>query len=422
MTDRGKLEQLTDVVIVGAGLAGLACAKILDASGVNYIVLEASDDIGGRTRSDVVDDLILDRGFHVFLPGYPEARRLLNLKDLELEPFHRGLYVDAPSGAIELIEDPRQSLSALGALRTLLSTTELLALSRAAVSLGRKGRKLSTLSTSEALDLLPPQSYLRRAVLHPVLAGILLDPDTRAPASFSASVQRNFIRGGAFIPSGGISEIPKQLSRDLRGKIHTNTAVKGVDSGGVVWENGRIDARIVVVATDAHTAAQLLPGILPSIVFRAAGYFHFLCEDSPLEYGAVYVPSLRSGPIYTVCNMSRVAPSYAKNPKELITVSFDPTLSRAKESTIKHLRDIFGDQAAKWELVGSGIIPNALPSRFGAQVMPSTGPVVSKGTVLAGDYLESPSVDGALASGRKAALAVLAQIHPGASPVPPSPR
>lgn len=407
---------------MGGGLAGLACANILDASGVNYVLLEASDDIGGRVRSDVVDDLILDRGFHVVLPSYPEARRLLNLQDLELRPFYRGLYVDAPSGSIELIEDPRKSLSALASLRTLLSTTELLTLSRAAASLIGSARGISALSTFEALDLLPPQSYLRRAILQPVLSGVLLDRNTRAPASFSASVQRNFARGGAYIPSGGISEIPKQLSRNLRGTIHLNAAVTRVDSSGVVWENGRIEARVVVVATDAPTAARLLPGVLPSIGFRAAGYYHFLCEESPLEHGAVYVPSLRSGPIYTVCNMSRVAPSYAKTPKELITVSFDPSTSHAKELTSKQLSKIFGAQASKWEPVASGIIPNALPSRFGAQIMPSTGRVVSRGIVLAGDYLESPSVNGALGSGRKAALAVLAQIHPGASPVQPSPR
>ena len=63
-------------IVVGAGVAGLAAAKVLGDSGVSVTLVEASDGVGGRVRSDVVDGFILDRGFQVFIEAYPECREL----------------------------------------------------------------------------------------------------------------------------------------------------------------------------------------------------------------------------------------------------------------------------------------------------------------------------------------------------------
>lgn len=54
---------MPEVVVVGAGLAGLACARHLSAAGVDVLVLEAEDVVGGRVRTDAVDGMLLDRGF-----------------------------------------------------------------------------------------------------------------------------------------------------------------------------------------------------------------------------------------------------------------------------------------------------------------------------------------------------------------------
>jgi phytoene dehydrogenase-like protein len=56
---------LADVVVVGAGLAGLACARRLTRAGVSTTVAEAGDGVGGRVRTDRVDGMLLDRGFQV---------------------------------------------------------------------------------------------------------------------------------------------------------------------------------------------------------------------------------------------------------------------------------------------------------------------------------------------------------------------
>ena len=82
-----------DVVIVGAGLAGLCCARTLHGAGIDFQVIEASDGVGGRVRTDHVDGFLLDRGFQVLLEDYPEARRVLDYAALDLKPFEAGALI-----------------------------------------------------------------------------------------------------------------------------------------------------------------------------------------------------------------------------------------------------------------------------------------------------------------------------------------
>ena len=80
-----------DAIVVGAGLAGLSAARQLAIHGVDVIVLESSNDVGGRVRTDRFDGLQLDRGFQLFNPSYPEAARVLDYEALDLKPFVPGV-------------------------------------------------------------------------------------------------------------------------------------------------------------------------------------------------------------------------------------------------------------------------------------------------------------------------------------------
>ncbi len=79
-----------EVIIVGAGMAGLSCAHHLHKAGISFKILEASDGVGGRVRTDKVDGFLLDRGFQIFLTSYPEARAMLDYSALDLRPFYAG--------------------------------------------------------------------------------------------------------------------------------------------------------------------------------------------------------------------------------------------------------------------------------------------------------------------------------------------
>ncbi|MEK9956883.1 MAG: FAD-dependent oxidoreductase, partial [Actinomycetota bacterium] len=99
-----------DVVIVGAGLAGLAAARELAIHGVDVQVFEAADAAGGRVRSDIVDGFTLDRGFQLYNPAYPEAARVLDHEALNLHPLTRGMDIvrsTSTGRAVLRLADPR---------------------------------------------------------------------------------------------------------------------------------------------------------------------------------------------------------------------------------------------------------------------------------------------------------------------------
>jgi phytoene dehydrogenase-like protein len=76
-----------DVIVIGAGLAGLRCAGVLADAGCDVRIWEREDDVGGRVRTDAVDGFLCDRGFQVLNPAYPELQRAVDVSALDLQPF-----------------------------------------------------------------------------------------------------------------------------------------------------------------------------------------------------------------------------------------------------------------------------------------------------------------------------------------------
>jgi putrescine oxidase len=76
-----------DVVVVGAGPAGLSAARALTAAGQRVVVLEARDRVGGRTWSDTVDGAFLEIGGQWVSPDQTELLGLID--DLGKETFQR---------------------------------------------------------------------------------------------------------------------------------------------------------------------------------------------------------------------------------------------------------------------------------------------------------------------------------------------
>ena len=254
-----------DVAIVGAGVAGLCCARHLQALGLECTVLEASDAVGGRVRTDAVDGFLLDRGFQVLLTAYPEAQAMLDYDALDLGSFYSGALVRC-DGRFARIADPlRHPIDGLQSVFNGVGSS----IDKIRVGLLRQRvlrghwedlfrQPLQTTEDGLRAEGFSPQMVER--FFRPFLGGIFLESELKTPLAMCHFVLRMFSSGTASLPAQGMGAIPAQLAAALpAGWVQLNRCVESADGTGVSLADGeRIEARAVVVATEGPTAAKLL--------------------------------------------------------------------------------------------------------------------------------------------------------------------
>ena len=413
MTDRA------DAVVVGGGLAGLSSAVALHRAGLAVIVCEAGDEVGGRIRTDRRDGFLLDRGFQVVLPAYPELRRQVDVSTLRLRPFLRGVLAMTAGGRACLTGPWHGRQAAAGTAGFLLS--------RPSDSLA-----LATLSMR---DMLAPDQMIRAAdpavttaqdlrrrigqatfaeVLKPFLAGVFLDPSLDTPARLFHLIWRCFLRGGGALPDGGMQMLPFVLAGGLPdGTVRTGTKVTEVSGSGVRTNAGEeIRARAVVIATDGTAAATLAPGLAPP-AWHPVTTFYYRLPASPLGPPVLVVDG-RDELLLNAVVLSDVAPRYAPADAALAAASVPGRADPALEPRVRSgLARMYDTSTRDWELLDVYAIPRALPVLAAGQ--PLARPVrLGPGRYVCGDHRDTPSVQGALVSGRRAARAVLADLRQAA--------
>ncbi|MBT0770987.1 FAD-dependent oxidoreductase [Kineosporia sp. J2-2] len=423
-----ELPAAADVVVVGAGLAGLACARQLSRRGIDVVVLEASDAPGGRVRSDVVGGFICDRGFQLLNPAYPEVRRVIDVGALRLQTFPAALVVAGTRGR-QILADPRRSpgllpLTAAGLLRDSSgSWREQTAFARWALNAAR-ARPETLLSEpdlpwSEALDQRGVRGQLRWRVIEPFLAGVLGEQDGSTSHQFVQFLVRSFARGTPAVPWRGMRALPEQLAQQVPG-IHYGVRVESAGPGLVRSTAGEIQARAVVVATDPQNATALLG--LPEVHSHGLTTYWHVSPEAPTHSGALHVDGDRRGPVINSIVISNRAPSYSPDERALIATTVlggDPDLTTEREVT-KQLALIYGRPTHWWELVRRDALPHALTA-MPAPLDIRRPVTLGEGVFVAGDHRDSASIQGALVSGRRTADAVLTELGLPAVPREPLP-
>lgn len=412
-----------EVVVVGAGLAGLAAARVLLAAGRDVHVIEASDGVGGRVRTDHVDGLTLDRGFQLHNDGYRSARALLDHAALDLRPLSGGIAV-AGDGGVRHIGDPRHE--PLWALESMVrpAAPRAAQLRFAAHTVRAAFRRAPDTAADEAaLDFLLRQfgPGLTRGVLQPFLSGVFLEDDLAVSRRHLDRVLRGFVRGRPCVPAAGMSAIPEQLAAGIdAGRIHLHQRVTNVAPGRVTTDAATIGCHAVVLATDARSAAHLLPTLEPPAMRAVTTWYHIAdCDPAALTGGrpTLVVDSRRFAagtpdprrPLANSVVLTHAAPEYASDARVLVSSSavgrHDDTASEL--AVLDHLSQLYGVATSGWTLAATYVVADALPAtRPGrAATLPA---VLGTGLFVAGDWRDAASIDGALASGRRAAAAVLA--------------
>ena len=399
------------MVVVGAGLAGLAAARHLEAAGRRVTVLEAGSAAGGRMRTDSVDGWHFDRGFQVFDTGYPEPRRLLTDSDrdaLDLQMLPNGARISI-DGKFHRVGDPRvhpaDGLAAVTApIGTARDKAALAALLWRAYT--TRGDRLLDRPDATAFDAFRAAGISEKMIdrlLRPFLSGVLLEAELSTSSRYVNLVLRSFTRGRQVLPSAGIGAIAAALAAPLA-DLRLATPVEQVKPEEVIAGGERLRAQAVVVAVDPPHVTALLPDRLPPARMRAVATVYFAADESPTAGDGSLC--IGGGPLTNAVVLTDSVPSYAPPGRSLISVStLDPYLPVTAMRRL--LAEWFGPRVAEWEELWRYEITAALPAAD-----PPVGrlrkPVrLEPGLYVCGDHRDSPSQQGALVSGRRAAEAVL---------------
>jgi glycine/D-amino acid oxidase-like deaminating enzyme len=401
---------MSPIVVVGAGLAGLACAQRLTAAGLEVVVLEAADAVGGRVRTDEIDGFRCDRGFQLINPAYPALRRVVDLDQLDLRSFGAGVVVAGVDGR-SVLADPRRLPRLLPAtLRSPVgSLRERVAFVRWALSCLLPVRRLLAapdLRLADALDRAGISGELRTAVLDPFLAGVLADWEGTTSATFVRLLMRSFLLGSPAVPSTGISRLPELLAASLpAGTVRLDQRVIDVGAEHVRTADEEIRAEAVVVATAPRAAAELTGIPVPST--KPLTTFWHTAPRAPTTTKLLHLDGARRGPLVNSAVLTNVAPGYAPPGRVLIassTVSADG--SAAAELAVRRQAGlVYGIDTSDWELVSCQVIAEALPHQPPPLVLRQPARLAG-GVFIAGDHRDTASIQGALVSGRRAADAV----------------
>jgi phytoene dehydrogenase-like protein len=405
-----------EVLIVGAGLAGLSCALRLYEVGISFHMVEAADAVGGRVRTDIVDGFQLDRGFQVLLTAYPEAQRVLDYDPLDLKPFDHAVLIRHGDRFHRLADPRRHPLAGLRGLATPIGSArdKLRLWSLVSKVTARKVEDQFAKPEGLTLDFLRWGGRFSDTMIdrffRPLGGAFVLDRQLVTSSRLFRFVLRMLVEGDAAVPAKGMGAIPAQLAARLPAEaLRLNAPAERVEPGRVVLRSGEeLRAKAIVVAADGPAAARLLDGRLKDPGSRAVCCLYFAAEESPLKEPILALNADEPGPINHLAVMSDVAPSYAPPGAALIAVS---TLHENADVQ-EQLAGWFGPAVQRWRHLRTYRIPHALPDQTAPALDVPERPVrLGDGLYVCGDHRDTATLHGALASGWRAAQAVAEDRH-----------
>jgi phytoene dehydrogenase-like protein len=416
----------TDVAVIGAGVAGLTCARALEESGLEVRVLERSARVGGRVGTDVIDGFRCDRGFQWLNAGNPDVRAAVDVAALNPQPIERGIVLAHPDG-YRILQGSQTAL--IAAIRGGLGQPQDIArLMRWTDPLRKSKERLlggADMTLQESLDRNGISGRIREEVLRPFFRLAFADEDLRTSYQFAMLSMQEMVQGMPALPALGMQALPNQLSLGLEHPVQHGVDVLGVvrsvgEGVRIFTDGGEVAARAVVVATDPVNASSLLG--LGTPMMRGMATWWFSTDIPPTTMKTPFVnpvgPSV--GPISHAVVASNIAPRYSPPGRHLvaacsITVPGADAGTESETEVRAQLGQIFRTDATAWGLVTRHVRSAALPV-LRPPFISGREVDLGDGLFVAGDHREAPGIPGAMRSGRRAAVAVLEELGQPAKP------
>jgi phytoene dehydrogenase-like protein len=416
----------TDVAVIGAGVAGLTCARALEESGLQVRVLERSARVGGRVGTDVIDGFRCDRGFQWLNAGDPGVRESVDVAALNPRPIEPGMVLAHPE-AYRILRGSQPAI--IAAIRSGLGQPQDIArLVRWTDPLRKSRDRLLTgadMTLQESLDRHGISGRIREEVLSPFFRLLFADGDLRTSYQFAMLTMQSMMLGMPALPALGMQALPNQLALGLERPVEHGVDVLGVvrsvgEGVRIFTDGGEIQARAAVVATDPVNASALLGLGTPSMRGLSTWWFSTQVPPTTMKMPFVNPIGRGAGPLSHTVVVSNIAPRYAPPGEHLVAACSvaGPAAEAGVETEAEvraHLGQIFRTDASSWGLVTRHVKSAAWPvSRppliLGREVD------LGDGVFVAGDHRETAGIPGAMRAGRRAAAAVREDLGQPAKP------
>jgi phytoene dehydrogenase-like protein len=416
----------TDVAVIGAGVAGLTCARALEESGLTVRVLERSARVGGRVGTDVIDGYRCDRGFQWLNAGDADVRASVDVAALNPRPIERGMVLAHPDGyrilqgsQVALIAAIRSGIGQPQDVARLMRWSEPLRKSRERLLAG------ADMTLQESLDKHGISGRIREEVLRPFFRLVFADEDLRTSYQFAMLSMQALLQGMPALPALGMQALPNQLSLGLEEPVRHGVDVLGVmrsvgEGVRILTDGEEVHARACVVATDPVTASTLLGLGTPTMRGLATWWFAVAVPPTTMKMPFVNPVGPSAGPISHAVVVSNIAPRYAPQGSHLVAAcsvaAVGSDAGTETEAVVRsQLSRIFHTDATSWGLVTRHVRSAAMPS-MRPPLLTSREVDLGDGLFVAGDHRDSAGIPGALRSGRRAAAAVLEELGLPATP------
>ena len=424
-----------DVIVVGAGVAGLQAAAWLHEAGLDVLVVEASDRVGGRAGTERVSGFVVDRGFHLVSTAEHGDNAKLDLGcfapgvDLQLDGkrIRYGDRVAEGEAARAVSVRPRDGEGGGPAgrggpvLRTPLGSPAERRRQSGWLLKTAAMRTDAILAGAErpAADLVAELGLSRRVVegfLRPYLEAFAAEADPRLSISGRAVelALRQLVKGRWCLPAAGIATIPARLAERLPpGAVRLETEVLVVHANGVVTADEVLRSSAVVVATDPAAAVELLPGLHEPQLRAVTAFHHAAVLAPPRGEPAVLVDADPYSPVARTAAVSHAVPARSPDHRTLVStnvVGHTGTRTSELEAAVRaRLAELYRAEDSQWECVAVHHFPHATPAMTSPHNFRRPVRLIH-GLYVCGDHRGTAGIDGALESGRRAARSVLADL------------
>jgi protoporphyrinogen oxidase len=405
----------TSVIIIGGGLSGITAARQLQKDKVDFILLEATDQLGGRIKTDIVNGFRLDHGFQVLLTAYPEVQQWLDYQKLNLKKFLPGAQLLLDNGKQSTLGDPLRDFSSL--IPTLFSSVATLKDKLLILKLKQRLAKLSIeeifnqkeIQTREALS--EEYGFSEKIVsqfFKPFFTGIFLEKELKTSRRMFDFVFKQFGEGYAAVPNKGMQAIPELLAEPLaKNKIQLNTRVSKIEKQAVQLSNGSsLKAPHIILATEATGLINELHEVKTN--FQSTTHLHFTSNTPPIQKPIIALNTKKQRLVNNICTINKVAPAYAKEDENLISLSVvgetGITEKDLAKEVKKELRTWFGNETETWEHLHTRTIHYALPNQDNVlHSINNKTYLIRKGLYQAGDHLLNGSINASMKTGKEVA-------------------